>query len=311
MTVYFINWKADYEIKMIDYLNKYYKTSGVSVPSQYVWMAKKFKKIGIKTNWFGRKFIRKYLNGIQLDDIAVFNDSVIMKGITPQILNELKCRKVLLLRNSVDRNFIDEHIDSFDLIYDFEHKESNAKKVKYLEQFFPVGINDIHQLSTGKKKHEKTVCYFLGRDKKRLSAITELAENLLGYNVILDFNIVKDKDSQGNSAYFIDNPFSYNENLKRSLAADIIVDITQEYQSGWTLRILEALYFNKKIITNNKKVLDSEIYSKERFFVLGHDKWSSFEFFMDADILPVTESVLYKYSPDFMLETIIKEFETR
>ncbi|MBU5648492.1 lipopolysaccharide biosynthesis protein, partial [Pluralibacter sp. S54_ASV_43] len=104
-------------------------------------------------------------------------------------------------------------------------------------------------------------------------------------------------------------PLSYKENLKRSLACDIIVDITQENQSGWTLRILEALYFNKKIITNNQSILNSEIYSKERFFILYTNEWSEFDDFINAPNTPVPHDILYNYSPEHMLESIMRECE--
>jgi 1,5-rhamnosyltransferase len=309
MTVYFINWKADYELNMIGYLQKHYQVVNISVPSRYVWIAKKIRKLNINTNWLGKRFIKTYLQELEPYDVAVFNDSVITKGITPQIITNLKCHKVLLLRNSVDESFIEKHIGSFDLIYDFERKDINVQKVKHLEQFFPIGLHDVAQCISDERKNEKLVCYFLGKDKNRLNLLTELASKLMSYNVTLDFNIVGDNNVKYDSNYVIDKPLSYNENLKRSLASDILIDITREDQTGWTLRILEALYFNKKIITNNKSILNSNIYAKNRFFILGYHEWDKFESFLNAPIEPVTHDVLYKYSPDCMLETIINEFK--
>lgn len=310
MSVYFINWKADYELSMIDYLKKHYQVINISIPSRYVWIAKKMRKLGITTNWLGKRFIREYLRELKSQDVAVFNDSVITKGITPEIINNLKCNKVLLLRNTVDECFIDKHAESFDVIYDFEHRDINFQKVKHLEQFFPVGLHEVAQCTSNERSNRQLVCYFLGKDKKRLEILTELANKLISYNLTLDFNIVGDKGTEYNSIYVIDTPLPYRENLTRSLASDIIVDITKEDQTGWTLRILEALYFNKKVITNNMSILHSEIYIKERFFILGYHRWNEFEFFLNAPIQPIIDDILYKYSPDYMLETIINEFKS-
>ncbi|MBA2042253.1 LPS core biosynthesis protein RfaS, partial [Escherichia coli] len=95
--------------------------------------------------------------------------------------------------------------------------------------------------------------------------INELAERLTTLGCKLDFNVVKDKTSSTTSKYLIEKQISYEENIRRTLNANIIVDITKENQSGWTLRILEALFFNKKLITNNINVFGSEIYSESRF----------------------------------------------
>ncbi|HCB2207168.1 TPA: lipopolysaccharide biosynthesis protein [Citrobacter farmeri] len=309
MTVYFINWKADYELKMIDYLHQHYQVVNLPVPSSYVWIAKKLRKLGVNTDWLGKSFIRKYVKNLKSDDIALFNDSVITKGITPQIIKNLRCKKVLLLRNSVNETFIEKHSGSFDLIYDFEDKKNCSGKIKRLEQFFPVGLNEIPHLLEEEKKNEKKVCYFLGKDKNRLKTLVTLARKLTSYDVVLDFNVVRDNTTDECSDYLIHRPLSYKENLKRSLACDIIVDITQENQSGWTLRILEALYFNKKIITNNQSILNSEIYSKERFFILNTNEWGEFDDFINAPNTPVSHDILYNYSPEHMLESIMRECE--
>lgn len=307
MTVYFINWQADYELKMIDYLRENYKVINISVPAKYLWVAKKLKKIGISTNWLGKRFVRKYLQALKASDIALFNDSVISKGLTPQIIKNLGCKKILFLRNSVEQSFVEKQSDLFDFIYDFEVKENNNDKIRHLNQFFPVGLKEVTKLTLQEKRKGQTVCYFLGQDKNRLETLTVLASELNKFDVILDINIVRDKKTNAESVFIIDNPLSYNENLTRSLASDIIIDITKDDQSGWTLRVLESLYFNKKIITNNKSVMSSEAYSKERFFILGYNDWNQFDSFLQATTPPVSQDVLYKYSPDSMLDKIMAD----
>lgn len=56
--------------------------------------------------WLGRLFIKHNLNAVKKDDIIIFNDSVINKGINKQILKNINCHKVLLLRNTVSEDFI-------------------------------------------------------------------------------------------------------------------------------------------------------------------------------------------------------------
>lgn len=226
MTIYFINWVADYELKMIQYLEKKYKIKNITTPKKYNWINKKISKIGMDNAWLGRLFIKHYLNDIKKDDIIIINDSVVNKGINKQILKNINCHKVLLLRNTVGE----------------------------------------------------------------------------------DFNVVKDKTSSTTSKYLIEKQISYEENIRRTLNANIIVDITKENQSGWTLRILEALFFNKKLITNNINVLGSEIYSESRFFIIGHDDWDKLEYFINSSVKPMDYDSLYKFSPDKMMSTIVSDF---
>ena len=309
MNIYFINWQADYEMKMIKYLKQYFPVFDICVPHRYLWINKKVKKIGIDTEWLAKFFIKNHLDKLEANDVVIFNDSLLNKGINQEIINNLRCKKVLLLRNSVDDLFIKKHYKSFDLIYNFELNGFCDNKVRYLDQFFPIGFKDAHDLFEKSKYHEAPVCFFLGQDKGRIKSISSLAEQLIKYNCSIDFKVVKDRNSTVESIFYTGGILSYEDNIKHSLAADILIDITKDNQSGWTLRILEALYFNKKIITNNVSVIDADIYSKERFFVLGYDRWDEFDVFIQAVNEPVKEDCLYKYSPDFMIEKISRDLQ--
>ncbi|MED9520050.1 lipopolysaccharide biosynthesis protein, partial [Escherichia marmotae] len=163
-------------------------------------------------------------------------------------------------------DFISDNANYFDVIYDFEHRFIGNKKIKAIDQFFPVGMEDISKYSLSENNNSQPICFFLGRDKGRLQIINELADRLTTLGCKVDFNVVKDKTSSLNSKYLLEKQIPYEENIRKTLNANIIVDITKENQSGWTLRILEALFFNKKLITNNTNILGSEIYSESRFF---------------------------------------------
>ncbi|MEI7386306.1 hypothetical protein WCU57_19410, partial [Pectobacterium versatile] len=75
-------------------------------------------------------------------------------------------------------------------------------------------------------------------------------------------------------------------------------------QDGPTLRTIEALAFNKKIITNNTKILNYEFYSPDRFFILGHDSFDNMLVFLKRDTSPIADEIIEKYTADSMLRTI-------
>lgn len=64
MTIYFINWVADYELKMIQYLKKV-QDKKYNNTKKYNWINKKISKIGMDNAWLGRLFIKHYLNDIK------------------------------------------------------------------------------------------------------------------------------------------------------------------------------------------------------------------------------------------------------
>lgn len=169
-------------------------------------------------------------------------------------------------------------------------------------------MEEITRYSLSDKNNNQPICFFLGRDKGRLQIINELADRLIKLGCKLDFNVVKDKTSSPTSKYLIEKQIPYEENIRRTLSSNIIVDITKENQSGWTLRILEALFFNKKLITNNINILGSEIYSESRFFIIGHDDWDTLEYFINSSVKPMDYDSLYKFSPDKMMSIIVSDF---
>ena len=65
MTIYFINWVADYELKMIQYLKRKHKIKNITTPKKYNWINKKILKIGMDNAWLGRLFIKHYLSDVK------------------------------------------------------------------------------------------------------------------------------------------------------------------------------------------------------------------------------------------------------
>lgn len=305
MNIYFINWTASYEIRMIDYLSRHYPVSIISTPSLLNWLSKKFKKSKIIKKLLANLFIKKYLSKIKPDDVIIYNDSHVLKRFNWEIINKLKCKRVLLLRNPVSDSFIDDMKNCFDYVFGFENEVCNRHQIPFIPQFLPVGFKQRERCVKEKKFTFHPRCYFLGMDKGRYSTINELANNLKLFGCELNFYIVRDNTSVDASDFYINNGFTYDRNLLNVKNCDCIVDITQHGQSGWTLRVIEALYYNKKVITNNLSILNSEIYSSEKFFISGYDRWERFSDFLVSEIEQVNDDVLYKYSPDYMIEKVI------
>ena len=50
--------------------------------------------------------------------------------------------------------------------------------------------------------------------------------------------------------------------------SNIIVDLLQDKQEGITVRTLEGVFYGKKILTNNTKIRQSDLYDPDNIFVL-------------------------------------------
>lgn len=104
------------------------------------------------------------------------------------------------------------------------------------------------------KKAIQTDFIYLGRDKCR------------GDDIVNFYNIIKDKYTSNirilnhpgelNCKVFVD----YEKYIHEVINSKVILDIVQYPSESITLRALEALFFDKKIITNNIKIANLEIY---------------------------------------------------
>ena len=76
---------------------------------------------------------------------------------------------------------------------------------------------------------------------------------------------------------------------------------------GLTLRTLEALFFKKKLITNNRDIVNLQFYNANNIFVLGIDKLENLKIFMDKPYENIEQKVIDYY--DF--NEWLKRFEVK
>ena len=116
--------------------------------------------------------------------------------------------------------------------------------------------------------------YFVGQDKGRYSLISFLKQELIQQKITYNINLIPETNVRYNEFDndIISNKFiEYDKVLKGVMFSKAVLDITKVEQTGLTLRILEAVYYNKKIITNNTNIKKTRIYSPQKVFIIGED----------------------------------------
>lgn len=101
----------------------------------------------------------------------------------------------------------------------------------------------------------------------------------------------------------------YEQVLRESLAANCILEIVRPEQLGLTLRAYEAVCYNRKLLTNNKAILDFEFYNPR--FMQYFEKVED----IDWDWVKEETEVDYHYNGEFsplrLLEDIIASCEEK
>lgn len=111
--------------------------------------------------------------------------------------------------------------------------------------------------------------YFLGADKGRKPLLEKMKMYCEQAGISTYFHIVADENSSDNSDTVISymKPISYDKNIENVSDCKAIVDLPLAGQDGLTLRVMEALYLEKKLISFNQRVRELPFYNSQNIMV--------------------------------------------
>lgn len=188
----------------------------------------------------------------------------------------------------------------FDDCYSFDSFDvQENKKFKLLPLFYDESYSFLEEKPT----YEYDYCSIAGFSKERYECVKKIMDanpNMkLFIRLYLDKNIyhikmIKDKKYFSNidTELLIMEPFTPDKIINICNKSRAIIDITHSGQHGLTMRTIEALGMQKKIVTNNKIIKEYDFYNNNDFFVVNND-WK----------LPSIEWLEKEYS----VENIIRE----
>lgn len=162
-------------------------------------------------------------------------------------------------------------------VYTFDEKDCSKYGLKYNTQFCLPCSRHI--------KNELYSVYFVGLDKGRYSSIYHLYQYLAKNNVKVLFQVIADiesgieYDKNITMNYFID----YSIVLNNVMKSNAVLDFSKEGQSGVTFRAMEALSYEKKIITNNVAYKDALFYNPKMVYIIENNSYIGLIDFLNAD----------------------------
>ena len=154
---------------------------------------------------------------------------------------------------------------------------------------------------------ESSDVFFTGRAKNRLPKLIEAYDHLtsLGQNCL--FFILGAKESeriQRDGIHYIDRMMSYRRMLEYSIKTKCLLDINQEGALGYTSRFLEAVIYNKKLLTDNSSVIATKFYKSNGIYYIDNVKDVDEKFFMQED---PNYNYNEEFSPIHFINVITKE----
>lgn len=178
-------------------------------------------------------------------------------------------------------------------VWSFDQKDCEIYKLRFNHQFFFFGYKDAFI-----DKAYRSDIFFIGRDKDRLQLLMQLS-NIFNKEGLKSKIIVtrerKKVYSKEEKRFLSLETIPYEETLRYSVNTKCLLEIMQKGQEGFTLRTLEAMFFNKKLITNNIRIREYDFYDPRNIYIIGYDLGDIKDFILGNDA-KWNSDYLQKYS---------------
>lgn len=274
-----------------------------------------FRKTFLGNKDYKRKLVYRHkLNEYQkkLSEIDGILDYILV--IRPDLfpipfVEELKSRTKKLIAYQWDgiEKFpeIKNYFRLFDTFFCFD-TEDKELYLKPITNFYFDCIPPVYKIYN----KEKPLLYFVGlfwenRREKIDRFITEMSK----LNVELSFFIQYTEKSQikNPKINYIKDRVSFANNLKNVENADVLLDFVDPVHNGLSIRFFEALYYKKKVITDNIMVKEYDFYNPNNIFVIENNNYDAIKGFLDILYEEMPEEIVRKYGFSNWIKRIISE----
>lgn len=139
--------------------------------------------------------------------------------------------------------------------------------------------------------------FFVGADKERLNCLKRLQMQFkeLGIRYKMVITGTPHKFYSNDDKKLLSQPISYDEVIQNVSASRAVLDITKEGQAGITLRPMEAMMLDKKLVTNNPNVKKYNFYNPDNIFILQERDIGELPVFIRSAVVPVPNSIKNEY----------------
>lgn len=187
-------------------------------------------------------------------------------------------------------------------IWSFSETDSKQYGFKYGETFYDPSLPQYF-----KEEPITKDVFFIGTEKGRKNSIRKAEKELKSLGLKTDIRIADNTKALYNRNY--SKYLQYNENCKEVASSMMLLEIVQEGQTGLTLRTMESLFFQKKLITNNKYIKRSALYTPNNYFVIDDDDWGELKAFVDSPIEQPREKLRNEFTFNRWLERLLDNIE--
>lgn len=200
---------------------------------------------------------------------------------------------------------IKNYFHLFDSFFCFD-TEDKANNIKPITNFYFDCIPPVYK----EFNHQKPKLYFVGLYwENREEKIDKFIESLSKKNIELSIHIqyYHKSEIKNPKIKYLKNRITFLENLKNVEEADVLLDFVDPVHNGLSIRFFEALYYKKKVITDNLMVRNYDFYHTNNIFVLENNNYQDVEAFLQLPYQEISDEIVKKYSFSNWIKEITKD----
>lgn len=213
------------------------------------------------------------------------------------------CKIVMALRDLVKTKWFYKQLKEAKLVDCWmSYDEGDCKE--YNMHYFSEFESKIH--ISKNSEVETSDVFFTGRAKDRLPKILEVYDRLTLLGLKCLFIILDAPESQQvkrEGIVYTSQMMSYRKMLEYSINSKCLLDINQAGATGYTSRFLEAVIYNKLLLTNNSNIKNHPLYDERYIKIFNNVEEISLSDFDFSD------RVQYNYSNEFSPLFFISEVD--
>ena len=273
------------------------------------------KSMAIAVNNYYRK-IMEQLNGKNFDYVFVVNAEAITTEIVDALRSRFRnARFVLYMWDSVrnKKNTI-SLISHFDSVYSFDRFDAESmngvcfKPLFYTDDYKPCYAPIKYDLVFAGTAHADR--FMIVEKFKAFAKSNNISFHTFLYlHSPLMYYYQKFSDKSFRTAASIDD-FSFKKMSKTGLieimcAGKAVLDIQHPNQTGLTMRTFEVMALQKKLITTNQDIVNYDFYRPENVYVIDRNAPYIETGFFDKAFAHLEPQLLYQYSIESWLKTLL------
>ena len=255
---------------------------------KYIFAVLHIQKLKLPFQWLWYGNWRNYLH--EYDTIIVFYNLL-----DTNILNYIKkknpnVRIILYFWDSVNLTafIVPETKRTICELWSYDKEDCAKYNLKYNSQFYlPEILPDIEL------KYDIVIVI---KDKGRYKQVKEMYEMFCKMGLKVFARVVPDKSSVNKEEKLYGKGMEYSELLKLINQSKCIVELVKEGQKGLTLRCMESIFYQKKLITNNEKVKEESFYNENNILIWNNQDMNKLREFLLSDYDKLDEKIVMKYS---------------